>query len=686
MKFDIKHILIFGLALGMTSCVETMKDGDMSTGFLGIPVLDADIQVEEFGATKAAPSLPELSVPNTSALHFKVTGSDSKVVWDQNGLWTTPLKMPVGSYTIEVTYGSNTYRNPWYTGRNAPNSTISAVTEEKPEIRLSLCNSLLAVVLADDFTQHFTPSKGNCVTISSTSGNITTTLGNYVFVPSEEALTIQVAGTSSAGISKTLSWTLKNPLSAATATYVTCSLTTTNAPKIKLEGTPEAWGTVGYIPVATTENISKANVDKMVYIAEDADNPSSPIQGTVEGTGTEVVFKNLTPGKSYSVYATIGALKSNQVEMTVATPEISINTGANHTTNSSSELDGTDFTASISIPEKFKGVVANVNLTLWDGTAELRGKELNATETVWNSDGSEEELWPYLPKGSYTLKGTVSYNNKSANADFTGPALSSPAPTFNIVSQPIIYTSYSVYASPNAIDGISKGATGANTLDGSSIYIKNGIIADAILSNKNYSKIINYSYSDGERSFNEGQNKDVTWGAHTVNSSFKFDNVIKNFESVTCHVTGLPYRVAPPSNSGNNAWKTTRGSTNIDWNGDNVQLNAARSTSGDLVALIQSPSFYLPQDLKVSSVTQFVIKSNSERYNTTLNMYIGGSSSFTKESSSTSEVSFEETSSGTLTTSKPYIEYEAYRPVLPTSISNYYAKIKVVNLYYTNQN
>ena len=112
MKFDIKHFLIFGLALGMTSCVETMKDGDMSTGFLGIPVLDADIQVEEFGATKATPKPPTLSVPESSALHFKVTGSDSKVVWNQKGLWRDPLQMPVGSYTIEVTYGSNTYRNP----------------------------------------------------------------------------------------------------------------------------------------------------------------------------------------------------------------------------------------------------------------------------------------------------------------------------------------------------------------------------------------------------------------------------------------------------------------------------------------------------------------------------------------------------------------------------------------------
>lgn len=586
--------MIFGLALGMTSCVETMKDGDMSTGFLGVPVLDADIQVEEFGATKATPSLPTLSVPDHSKLHFKVTGSDSKVVWNQDGRWSNPLKMPVGKYTIEVNYRPNTYGNPWYKGTYE--GTISAVTEEKPEIRLSLCNSILAVVLADAFTQHFTPSEGNCVTISSTSGNsensesITTTLGNYVFVPAGEALTIEVRGKSSAGIDKTLSWTL-NPLSAATATYVTCSLTTTDddAPKIKLDGTPEAWGTVGYIPVATTANISKANVDKMVYIAEASDDPSSKRQGSVEGT--EVVFKNLTPGKSYSVYATIGALKSNQVEMTVATPEISISTGAKHTTNSSSELDGTDFTASINIPEKFKGVVKVVNLTLWDGTAELRGKELNATETVWNSDGSKETSWPYLPQGSYTLTGTVSYNNESANADFTGQALSSPAPTFSIVSQPIIYTSYSVYTNSKSIEGISGGATGANTLDGSSIYIINGkvSIANSILTNKNYSKIINYSYSEGKTSFKEGQNSNVTWGAHTVNSSFTFDNVTvtQDFKPVTCHVTGLPYK---------NDLKTDI----FGWKGKaNLSIDGGLKISSDAKYAI-SPEFHIPSDIPIA--------------------------------------------------------------------------------------
>lgn len=302
--------MIFGLALGMTSCVETMKDGDMSTGFLGVPVLDADIQVEEFGATKAtpAPTLPTLSVPDTSALHFKVTDSKSNPVWDKDGLWRTPLKMPVGEYTIEVNYGSNTYRNPWYTGTYE--GTISAVTEEKPEIRLSLCNSILAVVLADAFTQHFTPSEGNCVTISSTSGSITTTLGNYVFVPAGEALTIQVAGTSSAGISKTLSWTLPQ-LSAATASYITCDMTTTNAPVITMSSKDDdygAWGTVAYIPFASTQNINAENAAKMEYLA--SSDGINFIKGEIV-EGVNVKFTGLTTGQEYSFCAKVGSIVSD---------------------------------------------------------------------------------------------------------------------------------------------------------------------------------------------------------------------------------------------------------------------------------------------------------------------------------------------------------------------------------------
>lgn len=554
MKFDIKHILIFGLALGMTSCVETMKDGDMSTGFLGVPVLDADIQVEEFGATKAAPSLPELSVPDTSTLHFKVTDSKSNVVWNQKGLWRDPLQMPVGSYTIEVTYGSNTYGNPWYTG--TCNGEISAVTEEVPAIGLRLCNSLLAVVLADDFTQHFTPSEGNCVTISSTSGSITTTLGNYVFVPSEETLTIQVAGTNSTVESKTLSRTLENPLKAATATCITCSLTTTDAPgapKIKLEGTPEAWGTVGYIPVATTANISDANVAKMKYFASSNDWTDS-VEGTVDG-GT-VKFTGLKPGATYKVRAQLGALKSNEVSMTMSTSALSIKTAADHTYTDSGELDGTDFTASFSVAEKFGVTASSLQLCKTDGTP-LRTVDLNGTSTDWTSDGSALtglNDWPFLPGGEYKLKGTATQNGSSVTlADLP---ISVPAtPDFEVrVSGKTTYD----YSRTN----VDK----ANSLVAETIYevgySVSGISA-ALLKNSNYGLSCQYAINDTKVELTDGTITGCSWGINNLTATVTFAGKQKKPSSaLPCHITGLPYNVNKLTISNfQNDWSSSGGTT-----------------------------------------------------------------------------------------------------------------------------
>lgn len=597
MKLDSRNILILlGLALALSSCVQFSGQEGMAQ--LYPPVFEVDATVEDLAQTKAKPAKPVPVAPTYPEVHFTVKDKDGNVVYDTLGVWDTPLKLPIGAYSIEAYSGSNTFGSAYFTG--GASGTVAAGQEETPTISMALKNAYLAVGLTETLAPHFTAT-GNSIRISTASASIDTGLDTYVFVPSGEALSISISGTSSTGMAKTITHSL-TARSAATATYLSCDMTTNNAPTITLKGTPEAWGTVGYIPVATTENISKANVDKMVYIAENAEDPSSPIQGKVEGT--EVVFKNLIPGKSYSVYAKIGALYSDPVDMKVDKPQVSISTDAHHTTNSSSELDGTDFTASIIIPEKFKGVVANVKLTLSNGTTALREKTLSASETVWTSDGSEETAWPYLQHGSYTLKGTVSYNNESANADFTGPTLSAPAPKFDIVSQPIIYTSYSVYASPNAIDGISKGATGANTLDGSSIYIKKGkvSIADAILSNKNYSTIIEYSYSEGKTSFNEGQNKDVEWGAHTVKSFFTFDNVNKDFESVNCHVTGLPYTAAPPTNTGAHPWS---GDANK-WTNEYVRLyRQTINQSFNIISDINVNVYFNAQLISRASTTYF---------------------------------------------------------------------------------
>ena len=659
MKFDIKHILIFGLALGMTSCVETMKDGDMSTGFLGIPVLDADIQVEEFGATKAtpAPTLPTLSVPESSALHFKVTDSKSNVVWNQKGLWRDPLKMPVGSYTIEVTYGPNTYGNPWYTGTCT--GTISAVTEAEPAtIRLSLCNSLLAVVLADDFAQHFTPSEGNCVTITSTSGSTSTTLGNYVFVPDGEALTIQVAGTSSAGISKTLSWTLKNPLSAATATYVTCSLTTTNAPTITMSEIPvaDAWGNTAYVPLARTEHISEANVAKMQYFASSNEWVKSDEGTIVDIDGEKLVkFTGLTPGATYKVRAQLGALKSNEVSMTMSTSALSIKTVAHTKTNN--ELDGTDFTASFSVDKKFGVTESSLQLCKTDGTVltVLRTVALNGTSADWTSDGSTlkgPRDWPYLPKGNYILKGTAIQNEVEVHLEEKSITVDD-APTFT-VNTPSAHTSYNTY--------LTSGAAEANKEDGSTIYgiANNGVkISSNILNNDNYKSLIGgYTYFIDEKQVYEVNNANQSWGAHDIVAKYTFNGVTAASNPLTCHVTGLPYTAAPPTNTGAHPWTISRGKEKISFTSEYVEFTTKRTSASD--PLIQSPSFQIPADINVFVESSFKLKANEVlfTYNSEIYLWISGEKKYTKTHKSTTEKQYNESIEGIINTSKPYIEIE----------------------------
>ena len=657
----------------MTSCVETMKDGDMSTGFLGIPVLDADIQVEEFGATKAtpAPTLPTLSVPESSALHFKVTDSKSNVVWgdkDEDGLWTTPLQMPVGEYTIEVNYGSNTYGNPWYTGTCTV--TISPVKEAVPAIGLRLCNSLLAVVLADDFTQHFTPSEGNCVTISSTSGRITTTLGNYVFVPAEEDLTIQVAGTSSTGESKTLSWTLKNPLSAATATYVTCSLktNTNDAPTITMSEIPaaDAWGNTAYVPLATTANISPENVAEMQYFASSNDWTDSD-EGTIVDIDRKklVKFTGLKPGATYKVRAQLGALKSNEVSMTMSTSALSIKTDAAHTYTDSGELDGTDFTASFSVAEKFGVTASSLQLCKTDGTVltVLRTVALKGTSADWTSDGSTltgENDWPFLPGGDYILKGTATQNGSSVTLEeyqFTVPA----TPDFTVTVTGT--TTYDLYSNGDI--------EAANEADAESItgieYSVSGI-AQRLKDNKNYSYkeelLLDNDDIKGRTSVS-GQ----SWDSHTLIAKVTFAKKEITAEKY-CHITGLPYEIDFKSSI--DRWK----------------LNKAEKVSGGLkmnpYTSTATLTFHLPSEIS----TLVTIFKGSTLYGTRsyiwLNLTIGSTKTekFLKQSepnifAHAETIDTDKSISGTLSTNNKSVILEN-----PSDIASYNVVVPGLRIVY----
>lgn len=601
MKLDSRHILILlGLTLALSSCVQFSAQEGMAQ--LYPPVFEVDATVEDLAQTKAAPDAPVPDAPALSEVHFTVKDKGGNVIYNKRGVWDAPLMLPVGAYKIEAYSGSNAFGSAYFKGEASGN--VVAGQEVTPTISMALQNAYLAVGLTETLAKHFKTS-GNCITISTASASIDAALDTYVFVPSGQQLSITIAGTSSADMPKTITHSLA-ARTAATATYLSCDMTTTNAPTITLNGTPEAWGTVGYIPVATTANISDANVAKMKYFASSNDWTDS-VEGTVDG-GT-VKFTGLTPGATYKVRAQIGALNSNEVDMKMSTSALSIKTAAHTYTNS--ELDGTDFTASFSVAEKFGVTKSSLQLCKTDGTP-LRTVSLNGTSADWTSDGSAltgDDIWPFLPGGKYILKGTAIQNDfpvTLAECEFTVP----DTPDFEVIVTGT--TTYDLYSSGNI--------AAANEADAESItgieYSVSGI-AQRLKDNKNYSYkeelLLDNDDIKGRTSVS-GQ----SWDSHTLIAKVTFARKEITAQKY-CHITGLPYTAAPPTNTGSHPWSGNAKS----WEGSFVRLHKGTITQ----------TFHVPKDIDLSVYHEARIYTRAD--NTKYTFYIGGDVAYTKEQSST---------------------------------------------------
>ena len=576
MKLDSRHILILlGLTSALSSCVQFSAQEGMAQ--LYPPVFEVDATVEDLAQTKVAPDAPAPDEPALSDIHFTVKDKDGNVVYELE-VWEAPLKLPIGDYSIEAYSGSNAFGSPYFKGTTSV--TVAGGKEETPKITMKLQNAYLAVGLTETLAKHFKTS-GNCIRISTESASIDTGLDTYVFVPSDQQLSIAISGSSSADIAKTITHSL-TARTAATATYLSCDLTKTNAPTIKLNGTPEAWGTVGYIPVATTENISEKNVAEMKYWAS-SNNWTKSVEGTiVDIDGKKLVkFTGLTPGATYKVRAQIGALNSNEVSMTMSTSALSIKTAAAHT-YTKNELDGTDFTASFSVAEKFGVTESSLQLCKTDGTVltVLRKVDhLTGTSAEWTSDGSDltgPSDWPYLPQGNYILKGTASQNGVEVHLEEKSITVDDE-PTFT-VNTPSAHTSYNTY--------LSSGATAANNEDGSTIYgiTNNGVkISNNILQNANYSSLIGgYTYFIDEKQVYEVNQANQTWAPHEIKAKYTFDGVTAASAPLTCNVTGLPYKSQTP--------------TQTNWTG-----NAGKWESSQVILSNQTIQikFYTPIDCNI---------------------------------------------------------------------------------------
>ena len=608
----------------LVSCVELEENQTEAVGYLVAPSLDIDVTVDDLLLTKALDFTVE--TPSIDEISFKVTDNKGKVRYEDEGLWTEPLILPAGSYTVEASYGENGFGAPYF--YKIVTGTIDNLEYENlGTINVPLENSLVRVSVSDELEKHFTPTS-----VSFNDGEHTASCGEWVYVPSDVILKLAVSGNNTAGNPAFYTHTFESTTSPKMAYDVVCGTTDSNWPSMTMQeiSSANAWASRIYITGSPnfTGEISQANMDKVIYEAIPADSEDwDSLAGASEVSSP--VIKGLTPGTTYKVRARIGGLiSSNSVEVTPTVDGLSVS--AYHTTNAAGELDGTDVETVFSKSADVKEAITKWTISLYPKTGESEAP-LRSWSSLDKSDGSTityEKGWPYLPTGngeSYVIKASAEMDGQTYDFnDISVTGLS--APDFSLTLS--AYTSYDKYA---GINSITSNVDEANSCDAATLYNAGAkwSISTDIMKNSNYSKTIAI-YIDGnatgrtrtETSWNDNffyqDIAGLSWASHTHKVAFTFDNKTVTSAEHTHHITGLPYSVSfkdiasAPSGwtvGGLVAWA---GYGANDADSDYLRLRGEKSFNDRGYAM--SPEFSIPADgIKVNADIDYFF------YHTTLN-------------------------------------------------------------------
>ena len=310
-----------------------------------------------------------------------------------------------------------------------------------------------------------------------------------------------------------------------------------------------------------------------------------------------------------------------QCDLDIPVFSFGLNAVAEHTTDQSGYLNGTKVSLSF-------GDLSNVPTTLisnWKATLVNATGEIvrSYTTSDFSSTGEmvmvneNENDWPYLPQGNYTLRYSYTIDGNEVNEEATAneaKTVTIPLPTFT--AEVSAQTSYSVFT--------TQGAAAANETDGSGIFdiATTTTISPDILSNEKYSNLLSITYSldSGESTTPESPIfQNLQWGKHTLTASVTFDgsNAIA-IPSVDCDVTGIPFRHDFRTNSDVSAW-TVIGDTKYeaDW-GQQILY----TYFDQQYARMYSPKFYSPKEITISYEIG-AMYSTSGVYNHTCVIYSG---------------------------------------------------------------
>lgn len=263
-------------------------------------------------------------------------------------------------------------------------------------------------------------------------------------------------------------------------------------------------------------------------------------------------------------------------------------------------LTGTTVTFNLGLPDGMEAYVTKLNarMTGSDGKIYRYLTKSSAPKSVALDVYSNKV---YVPRGEYTISYLYVLNGVERQGSMK--FVVDEKPEFTVSTS--AYTSYSKYRSYCDTNGADASLLNeANACDGSTMYdIKCSVsISDAVIrqcalsscsaqiSNENglYSQV---SSNDGTAStispnfYSLSKFPNLPWGKYSLRAEVTFDGVTRS-ASKTFHVTGLPYRADPPSNSGQNPWSGSAYS----WSGDYVRLHKHTI----------SQTFHAPGDIRVN--------------------------------------------------------------------------------------
>lgn len=611
----IKSAILSLAASAFLACVEVEDPHSDAVGYLAFPSLDVDVTVHDLAQTKAIDF--EIAAPEPSEMHFVVKDKDGNVKYDADGLWTEPLALPVGAYTVEAYSGENDFGAPYFKG--VASGSVSALDREVPDLSVALANALVNVNVSDALAEHF--SKDDKISLNG--GAYEAAYGQWFYVPSGADLSLELRGTNSAGKPVTLSHALTSP-SPKAAYRITCGTETTDWPSVSMTiNDNDIWASRIYItePASFSGNISAENQAAVVYEAIPAASSDWTTSATAVSENGVMVIKGLVPGTEYQVRARVGALVSPVVKVTPQVDGLSVT--AAHT-STDGELDGTDVTPSFSKSAAVRNGIESWRLDICNAD----GAVLRSETSLGASDGSaitSATGWPYLPAGAYKVVA------KAVMTDGEEVALEVPFnavhPVFTLT--PLCKTTYDYYlvgdkANANAETGSKTAAAASPSASlyeiGSSVSISSNL-----MSNANYAKSVYYAAmkdtevvisTDGNVDFGSSKSHTIgdvhnlfaDWRAYVMSVRMTFAGT-EITATRSFHITGLPYAKDFTSDSATNGWSFVgRSEYNKDYSQD------YRSGCGYLLYYAYtndygchafSPAFYTPDDINIDYSSNF---------------------------------------------------------------------------------